>query len=58
MTDAIIIIIIVVYIFTHQFYMYTVFTCSNQTDEPLPNIMWCRDLFMEALNEIDHEDIN
>ena len=36
--------------------MYTVFTCSNQTDERLPDIMWCRDPFMEALNEI--EDIN
>ena len=36
--------------------MCTVFTCSNQTDERLPDIMWCRDPFMEALNEI--EDIN
>ena len=30
--------------------------CSNSTDEHLPDIMWCRDPFMEALNEI--EDIN
>lgn len=29
---------------------------SNRTDERLPDIMWCRDPFMEALNEI--EDIN
>ena len=33
------------------------FACSNQhDDERLPDIMWCRDPFMEALNEI--EDIN
>ena len=30
--------------------------CSRPTDERLPDIMWCRDPFMEALNEI--EDIN
>ena len=30
--------------------------CSNQRDENLPDIIWCRDPFMEALNEI--EDIN
>ena len=29
---------------------------SNHTEEPLPRLMWCRDTFMEALNEI--EDIN
>ena len=29
---------------------------SNHGDEPLPRLMWCRDTFMEALNEI--EDIN
>ena len=28
------------------------FMCSNQTDEPLPDIMWCREPFMEVLNEI------
>ena len=33
------------------------FACSNQqNDEHLPDIMWCQDPFMEALNEI--EDIN
>ena len=33
------------------------FAPSNQrTDEQLPNIIWCREPFMEALNEI--EDIN
>ena len=33
------------------------FACSTQhSDERLPDIMWCRDPFMEALNEI--EDIN
>ena len=39
-----------------QFYMFTVYTCSNQTDERLPDNMWCRESFMEVLNEI--EDIN
>ena len=29
------------------------FICSNRTDERLPDIMWCRDPFMEALNEIE-----
>ena len=33
------------------------FLCSNQHDgEHLPDIIWCRDPFTEALNEI--EDIN
>ena len=32
------------------------FTCSNQVNEHLPDIMWCRDPFMEALKDI--EDIN
>ena len=33
------------------------FACSAQHDgEHLPDIAWCRDPFMEALNEI--EDIN
>ena len=35
------------------FFMYVY---SNRTGERLPDIMWCRDPFMEALNEI--EDIN
>ena len=39
-----------------QYCMSTVYTCSNRTDECLPDIMWCREPFMEALNEI--EDIN
>ena len=41
----------------HCFYVYC-FSCmySNPTSERLPDIMWCRDPFMEALNEI--EDIN
>ena len=29
---------------------------SDHSEEHLPNIMWCRDTFMEALNEI--KDIN
>ena len=29
---------------------------SNRSDERLPDIMWCREPFMEVLNEI--EDIN
>ena len=36
--------------------MFINFTCSNRTEERLPDIMWCRDPFMEALKEI--EDIN
>ena len=34
--------------------------CSNeQPEERLPNIMWCRDSFMEELNEIEElNDIN
>ena len=32
------------------------FACSTQHSDELPDIMWCRDPFMEALNEI--EDIN
>ena len=39
-----------------QYCMFNVYTCSNRTDKHLPNIMWCREPFMEALNEI--EDIN
>ena len=41
---------------------YTFYVCllsfkySNRTDERLPDIMWCRDPFMEVLKEI--EDIN
>ena len=28
--------------------------CSNeQPEEHLPNIMWCRDSFMEQLNDIE-----
>ena len=30
--------------------------CSNHTDEPPPDIMWCRDPFMEILNEIEDLD--
>ena len=26
---------------------------EHRTDDRLPDIMWCRDPFMEALNEID-----
>ena len=33
-----------------------VYCYSNRTDERLPDIMWCREPFMEALNEI--EDVN
>ena len=33
-----------------------VYCCSNRTDECIPDIMWCREPFMEALNEI--EDVN
>ena len=40
----------------HCSYMFILRTYSNRTDEHLPDIMWCRDPFMEALNEI--EDIN
>ena len=41
-----------------MYYSYIIpFACSNQHDnEHLPDIVWCRDPFMEALNEI--EDIN
>ena len=38
---------------TVQYCMFTVYTCSNGTDERLPDIMWCREPFMEALNEIE-----
>ena len=38
------------------FMMSLTLICSNRTDEHLPNLMWCREPFMEALNEI--EDIN
>ena len=38
------------------FMMYLTLICSNRSDEHLPNLMWCREPFMEALNEI--EDIN
>ena len=31
--------------------------CSTQSnDERLPDIMWCRDPFMEALNEIEDKN--
>ena len=35
--------------------MCTLFTCSNeqQSEERQPDIMWCRDPFMEQLNEIE-----
>ena len=33
----------------HKFLLYS----SQQSEEHLPNIMWCRDSFMEALNEIE-----
>ena len=29
-----------------------VFYYSNRTDEHLPDLMWCREPFMEVLNEI------
>ena len=38
---------------TVQFCMFTVYTRSNRTDEHLPDLMWCREPFMEALNEIE-----
>ena len=38
---------------TVQFCMFTVYAHSNRTDEHLPDIMWCREPFMEALNEIE-----
>ena len=36
-------------------------TCSNELEpreEQLPDIMWCRDPFMEQLNEIEEMDGN
>ena len=30
--------------------------CSTQRDDELPDIMWCRDPFMEALNEIEDKN--
>ena len=41
---------------TVQYCMFTVYKRSNWIDDCLPDIMWCREPFMEALNEI--EDIN
>ena len=55
-SSYVIIIITIIINVTIQFYMFTVSTCSNRTDDRLPDTMWCREPFMEALNEI--EDIN
>ena len=34
--------------------VYSSLTCSNEhTEECLPDIMWCREPFMEELNEIE-----
>jgi len=36
------------------FNVYTFITCSNQpTEERLPDIIWCREPFLEELNEIE-----
>ena len=41
----------------HSSYIYiaSYFSCyyRNRTDDRLPDIMWCRDPFMETLNEIE-----
>ena len=41
---------------TVQYCMFTVYKRSNWIDDYLPDIRWCREAIMEALNEI--EDIN
>ena len=45
-----------------QYYsdIHSFLTCSNEhTEERLPDIMWCREPFMEELNEIEAlNDIN
>ena len=37
-------------------YLFIVLHFSNRSSERLPDIIWCREPFMEALKEI--EDIN
>ena len=37
-------------------YTYVMYIYSNHTNEDLPDIIWCREPFMEVLNDI--KDIN
>ena len=34
-------------------YICILYYSNDQSEEHLPNIMWCRDTFMENLNEIE-----